>query len=214
MIPLIIPTLTQFERAAACVDSASRGSVKPSRILVIDNSGGKCPPIPGATIILGRQPQSVAKAWNDGIGHFESDVLISNDDITFGEDTIAQLVAGLEYSPRAAIVGAIEGQTYSCFALRYLAHQEIGPFDEIFKAAYFEDDDHARRVQLGNWRIVTAPSTIAHVGSATLKGFDAQREVAHHESYRFNERYYIRKWGGKPHSERYTLPWNGGTPNG
>jgi GT2 family glycosyltransferase len=211
VITLAIPTLTRFALAADCVASALAGTRAPDRVLIVDNSGGQCPPIAGAEIILGRQPQSVAKAWNDAVDRTAGAwIVLANDDVTFAPDTLAQLLATAAQQPAAGIVAAIAGQAYSLFALRRAAYDAVGPFDEGFQAAYFEDNDYAHRLERAGWLTAVAPLTaVGHVGSATLKSFDAVGEAGHHETYRYNERRYIRKWGGKPGRERYGQPWDG-----
>lgn len=210
MITLAIPTLTQFARAAACVESALAGTRPPDRVLVIDNSGGQCPAIPGAEIIIGRQPQSVAKAWNDAMQAVQGDVLLCNDDILFGQHTIDMMLGMFAHGDAFAAVGAIPGQLYSCYLLRWTAYQQIGPFDEGFLGGYFEDNDYQQRLMLAGLYTYSLHNTGAtHYGSATIKSYDAVQQYQQHESFRYNERRYIRKWGGKPHKERYTVPFNG-----
>lgn len=209
-ITLAIPTLTQFARAAACVESALAGTRKPDRVLIIDNSAGQCPAIPGAEIIMGRQPQSVAKAWNDSMGLVQDTILLCNDDITFGRQTIDHMQDIFYNGDSFAAVGAIPGQLYSCFMLRWPVYQQIGPFDEGFLDGYFEDNDYDKRLALAGYYVYSiVGSGAAHAGSATIQSFNAGQQVRQHESFRYNERRYIRKWGGKPHHERYTLPFNG-----
>ena len=102
MITLAIPTLTRFELAAACVASARAGTRAPDRVLIVDNSGGRCPAIAGAEVILGRQPQSVAKAWNDAMGRSQGEwVVLANDDVTFAPDTLARLLDTAAQQPAA-----------------------------------------------------------------------------------------------------------------
>lgn len=204
---LAIPTLTRFDLLAQCVASALAGTVPPSRVVVIDNSGGQCPPIAGAEIILGRQPQSVAKAWNDAAQLARGDLVLSNDDITFAPDTIARMLEVAHEEPRAAIVSPIEGQRFSLFWLRWVAYVDIGPFDEAFEVAYFEDNDWARRSVLAGWILPVAPSAVSHVGSATIAGYRGERAQRQHEAYRANEHYYVRKWGAPPHHERFDRPF-------
>lgn len=201
MITLAIPTLTRFDLLTGCVASALAGTVRPDRVVVIDNSGGACPPIPGAEIIAGRQPQSVAKAWNDAARITGSDLLLANDDITFAPDTIALLLDEAARNPQAGIVSAIEGERFALFWLRYAAYQQIGPFDESYTAAYFEDNDYARRLTLAHWQLALAPSAVGHVGSATIRSYDRARLLQHHESFRANERRYAARWGGLPGQE-------------
>lgn len=200
-IALAIPTYTRFDLLERCVASALAGTVAPDYILIIDNSGGGCPPIPNTQIVLGRQPQSVAKAWNDAVGLIGGDLLLANDDITFAPDTIARLLEEAERNDRAAIVSAIEGQRFSLFWLRYTAYVQMGGFDEGYSSAYFEDNHAARVLTLAGWQLAVAPTAVEHVGSATIASYDAARMQQHHADHRANEQRYIARWGGPPGHE-------------
>jgi hypothetical protein len=48
-----------------------------------------------------------------------------------------------------------------------------------------------------------------HAGSATLGKFDIMRKMMHHHNFSKNTDYYIAKWGGLPHEEQFTRPFNG-----
>ncbi len=206
-ICLAIPTLKRFDLLHDCVWSALAGTVKPDRVIVIDNSGGLCPPIPGAEIVPGRQPQSVAKAWNDAMMLADGDCILANDDVVFVPDTIEQLLAVAQEQPRAGIVSVLEGLRFCLFWLRWEAYQDVGPFDERFVPAYFEDNDYHRRLTLAGWDSPCAYTPIKHENSATMKATPlAERERVHHQDFRVCQQLYLGKWGGLPGSERYTEP--------
>lgn len=208
VITIAIPTLRRFDLLADCVWSALSGTVRPDRVLIIDNSGGQCPPVPGAEIVQGRQPQSVAKAWNDAAQLAGGDHLIlSNDDIVFAPDTIERMLAVAASVPRAGIVSPIEGQRFACFLLRWTAYLDVGPFDEAFLGAYFEDNDYAWRLECAGWSLPIAPSDVRHAGSATIRAMTPAQLTEKHRCYAHNERLYQRKWGGPPHQERWTVPF-------
>lgn len=209
MITLAIPTLVCFDRLADCIASAQAGTLPPDRVLIIDNSAGQCPPIPGAEIVMGRQPQSVAKAWNDAASMVGSQghLILANDDILFANDTIARIVAVAESNTRAGIVSPIEGARFACFLLRYQAYLDVGPFDEQFIGAYFEDNDYAWRLTLKQWDLALAPSDVRHAGSATIARMTQAQLTEKHRAYACNERLFARKWGGPPHHERYSVPF-------
>lgn len=207
MITLAIPTYKRFDLLPNCVWSALSGTVRPDRVLIIDNSGGQCPEIPGAQIRLGRQPQSVAKAWNDACRLAARDyIILSNDDITFAPDTIARMVTVAREQPRAGIVSPIEGQRFSCFLMRWQAYLDIGGFNEGYLSAYFEDNEAAWMLSQRGWELALAPSAVQHVGSATIRTYGPERMEQHHQDFRANEARYIARWGGLPHHERFTEP--------
>lgn len=212
MITLAIPTYRKFDLCQQCVDSALAGSMPPDRVIVVDNSAGQCPPIDGAEIIMGRQPQSVSKAWNDAVQLVAGDWLIlANDDTCFGSESIAYMVQRAQEVPHAAVVTAIG---FSMYLLRWAAYQAIGPFDEGFHPAYHEDNDYARRIALsGYWIDLNASHEgPTHGGSRTIATYRGHEIRQQQEDFRAGQRRYLAKWGGMPHEERYTVPWNGGPP--
>lgn len=206
-VTLAIPTLKRFDLLYDCVWSALAGTVAPDRVLIIDNSGGACPPIPGAEVVLGRQPQSVARAWNDAVRATEGHIILSNDDLVFASDTIAQLLAVVHADPHAGIVSTLEGQRFCLFWLNRAAYAAVGPFDERFSPAYFEDNDYHRRLTLAGWTSPCAYTEVKHEHSATMKAVvPRERETVHHARFRACQRFYIEKWGGLPGREIYTEP--------
>ncbi len=213
IVTLAIPTLNRFDLLAVCVASAYAGTRPPDRVVVVDNSGGNCPPIAGADIVLGRQPQSVARAWNDAARLAGDNLILCNDDIQFAPNTIARLIKGGQEHPHAAIVSAIEGQRFACFWLRWGAYQIIGPFDEQFEPAYYEDNDWHRRIQLAGWESPVAVSAVEHVNSATFQAKSPEEQALHHAQFRANHDRYLRKWGNPPGREVYTDPYNGAMPS-
>lgn len=211
MITLAVPTYRRFDLLPGCIASAMAGTLPPDRVLVIDNSGGDCPDLIGAEVVQGRQPQSVAKAWNDAacLAGSQGWLILANDDLTFAPDTIARLVRAAEQQPRAGIVSPIEGSRFACFLLRYRAYLDVGPFDEQFQMAYFEDNDYAWRLKLAGWAMSVAYSAVAHVGSATIAAMTPAQLRAKHAAYSHNELLFRRKWGGAPHAEVYSTPFGG-----
>lgn len=201
--PVAIPTLCRFDLLAGCVASAA-GAV---RIIVVDNSGGQCPPIPGAEVVPGRQPQSVAAAWNDAVRLVGGDVILANDDVVFAEDTIPALVSAAAAFPSAGIVSALEDERFALFYLRHAAYVAVGAFDESFAPAYFEDNDYAWRLRCAGWGLALAPSAVRHGGSRTIAAYDPERMQQHHRSFRANEARYRAKWGGGPGRERWRTPY-------
>lgn len=215
MIRLCIPSLNRFDLLQCCIGSALEGTVVPDDIYVIDNSKGAYPerwdkPY-GGRVMVHYAPENygVAKSWNmlAGIAFaHRAQCILSNDDIVFAPDTIERLLTVAESTPRAGIVSAIEGQRFSLFWLNPIAYQEVGRFDEQFRMAYFEDNDYAYRLKLAGWDLAVAPSAVEHFGSATLAAMTPELLTQKHAAYAHNESYYIRKWGGLPHHERFTEP--------
>jgi GT2 family glycosyltransferase len=100
---------------------------------------------------------------------------------------------------------SVRGADFACFMIGPELFNEIGPFDENLKPAYFEDNDYHRRILLAGYKaeiVTTAP--YLHYGSRT------QKESGVVNSYQFdiNKQYYKNKWGGAPGAEIYATPYN------
>ena len=57
---------------------------------------------------------------------------------------------------------------FAAFLLSRECWERVGPFDEKFYPAYFEDNDYHYRIQLEGWRAIThPPAMFYHYGSRT-----------------------------------------------
>lgn len=219
MLILGIPSLNRFDLLTKCIDSALIGWSVPDRIYVIDNSGGAYPKdwqkrYEGQVMVhQAEENLGVAHSWNllANLAHaHHSDIILSNDDIVFAPDTIETMLAVAAQSPRAGIVSVLEGLRFCLFWLNMRAYHEVGPFDEQFYPAYFEDNDYHYRLKLAGWECPVAYTSIDHENSATMKAMDNTMQQAHHERFRANQALYLRKWGGLPGKERYTTAYGRG----
>lgn len=209
-----IPSLNRLDLLERCIESALAGTVVPDTIMVVDNSGGAYGTAwherfgERVDVHTMHRNLGVAKSWNalapQAAGY---NLILSNDDIVFAPDTLAQLLAVAEATPRAGIVSAIEGQRFSLFWMSFEAYQQIGPFDEQFYPAYFEDNDYARRLTLAGWKLAVAPSEVRHGGSSTLQAYTPEQMERHHQQFRKNRDLFVRKWGGMPGQETFTTPY-------
>lgn len=219
---LAIPTISKFDLLEVCIRSAMGGTVKPKRIFVIDNSSGKLQEQEWLddfhNLIICTPPHNlgVAGSWNFFINHNEDDVVICNDDVKFQSDTFEVFVEGVKQNPTGGIFycdDKYQGSEYSCFLVRRWVFDEIGPFDEQFYPAYFEDNDFNYRAKLAEVPIIRLSDLrFGHVGSATLKGYSPADLEKHHQEFRKNRERYVRKWGGEPGKEVCTAPYAGVGP--
>lgn len=92
-----------------------------------------------------------------------------------------------------------------CVATRRAVFDEIGPLDERFEIGMFEDDDYARRMHNGGYRVAVAMDAfVHHVGGASFKRLDDTR---YREIFERNRRAYERKWGPwAPHQDDAAAP--------
>lgn len=214
MITLCIPTIRRFDLLQTTIKTAKAGSVVPDKIVIMDNSCGDCPKFPGVDVIVPKENKGVAGSWNYFFNNFEDDIIISNDDVEFKTDTIELLIKASKENPDKGFIypytKADHDNTFSVFLLRKSLWKLVGEFDEFFFPAYFEDNDYHYRMKLAGFpELYLAPgSEYIHAGSATLQSYNAS-ELTHHY-YRFsrNQDYFVKKWGGMPGKETYTIPFN------
>lgn len=139
---------------------------------------------------------SLAAAWNRGIEAalaWGADwVLVSSDDVLFHPCTVDHLIEraeqkgyeflcpfdvlgrrGLDAAYLASLDPPETGQDeqaadYSCFLLAPGLYREVGPFDERFVPAYYEDSDYNVRLSLaGKYGMLTSYAPFFHYGGAS-----------------------------------------------
>jgi GT2 family glycosyltransferase len=210
MIVLGIPTLNRFDWLQKCITSAVRGSVAPDRVIVIDNSCGACPQLAGVEIITPAYNLGVAASWNRIVQACGVDdlLIISNDDILFAPDSIETMLRRAESQPAAGTISAIDGQKFSLFYLNWWCYQAVGPFDEAFYPAYFEDNDYVQRMAMAGYQAISAVSAVEHGGSQTRAAMDEETLERSHQQFRKNAALFIAKWGNLPHEGAlYEVPF-------
>jgi GT2 family glycosyltransferase len=213
------PTYKVFDTCNQSIWSAVNGTAKPDAVVIVDNSAGQFTAEYPETIIL-RQTENigVARAWNKILAYAEGNypdayVLMSNDDLILNPDTIEQFVTGIENNPGGIIYCSQGVQKLNAFSL-YATHpktlrETVGLFDEWFTYAFFEDNDMAYRLHLYGNPLCFIPANIKeHKHSATMKSYNAKELKEHHRKFEAMRSYYIRKWGGLPHQEKFTKPFN------
>lgn len=213
MLIYCIPTLKSFDLCGKSIDAVMHGSRKPDKIYVMDNSGisaakdylhtmGYTSTYPNLEIITAYYNLGVAGSWNEFMRINErmgGDCIIANDDIEVHHFTIEAIVerSKQDFDQIFFAGSGASGNAFSLFILTQLGYKLIGPFDERFYPAYFEDNDYARRMSIAGYNIITVQeATYDHVGSSTLKAYTPEERDAHHRAFRKNASYYEWKWGG------------------
>jgi hypothetical protein len=81
-----------------------------------------------------------------------------------------------------------------CCAMRREVYEAVGPMDERFKPALFEDDDYVLRVRALGYRVVCAEDVLVHhFGQATVGELAASGEYG--GTFHANRRRFEQKWG-------------------
>lgn len=97
---------------------------------------------------------------------------------------------------------------FSCYMIDADTVAKVGMFDEDFFPAYFEDNDYHYRIKLaGGTAIANTKAIFVHYGSRT-QNQEAGKPVVPGDTFRANEAYFIRKWGGSPGHEKFDHPFN------
>jgi GT2 family glycosyltransferase len=155
----------------------------------------------------------VAASWNLFLKiAFEikdySAVIIANDDIILGNNTLQSILEKAKEFPDAVISAGPEdsrGNEFSLFYIPRSVHELIGNFDEQFYPAYFEDNDYQYRMKLNNVPLIkSGGDAYYHKGSATINTYTPERMKKHHHDFDENEFRYVQTWGGIPGKEVVT----------
>lgn len=103
-------------------------------------------------------------------------------------------------------VGIIFTQYDTLCAFRTEAVIDTGWWDVAF-TQYFADNDYYRRLKLAKWKVYESNIPVTHHASITIKT-NIMYGTRNRYLFPMFEEYYIKKWGGKPHNERYYIPFN------
>ena len=151
-----------------------------------------------------------ARSWNHMVRTSPGAWLISGNDIQFSPGDIGRIKTTLEVNQDASIVCAMG---YAVFCFTPLGIRTVGMFDENFYPAYFEDNDHFRRVALTKSKAVGVDGFKAvhgeppNWGSCTVNS-DPSLQRKNGVTFVNLRDYYRRKWGGEPGQETYPTPYN------
>lgn len=205
------------------VAAASSNTLPPTVALIIDNGDAPLGSVSGFEVR--RPPKNVgcAGSWNmicrAAFDEFRSDsAVLVNADCTVLPDTFASLFA--------ASLGFVCAHAFGCFRIDREVWERVGPFDEEFYPAYWEDTDYRRRLRLAGvafeeWPIEEAEvlypgraryrSGIVHGKNASesYQGWTGEKQAWFQQRLVINEQRYVDKWGGIPGSERFEVPFNG-----
>lgn len=221
MITLCVPTIRRYDLLAQLlVPSAERNTRPPDRYYIIDNGGGLDAaayglPTEKTTVFNPGRNLGVAASWNQAHRANEEWVIMACDDMDLYSTTIEALIAAAETHPEIGFFfPQMNAHTmFGVYLQRRWCFEKVGPYDENFWPAYYEDNDYCRRLELAGMSTMEVPNCgMNHVVSATLKTYNEDEMAAHHARFEALGEYYQRKWGGMPHRETYTVPFDGKSP--
>jgi hypothetical protein len=206
-----------FRETIAGIRASSR---RPDRFIIVVN-GGTLPSIPdlGALVLFQRSNIGVAASWNLIMRTAKRDpaitqVVLLNDDCKVAPDSLAKLVD----DPWSVVLA----HWFSCWKLAMRTWEEVGPFDEQFWPAYFEDADYRARLDRAGivpveWPMeetATAipgrtrkPSGIEHgfwAGPHEHRGWHGEQLAVFNRCIEANRARVVAKWNADPDE----LKWN------
>lgn len=213
-VVLGVPVVRRYDLLGQFFQSLKGSELVPSRVLVVDNgcqlgqSGCQLPD--GAEVISPGRNVGVSAAWNLMTDKLEeNDVLIvANDDIRLKPYSLSRV------STAVTSADLVEGPSFVLCALSPRARRVVGPFDENFFPAYYEDNDYARRIKLAMLTETRVSTDIDHEGSASLRALTNKQQGEFGKQFHRMGDYYKAKWGGPPLKEAYAEPFNGKPPAG
>lgn len=215
--PLAITVLNRYDLLRQQLASLAAGTVKPTKILVLDNGGrfgeairDELMPLWERTTVMGAaEDRALARSWNHAIRWgltIGNDVAIANDDLVWAKTAYRALAEGIRSGePDMATTDNVGG--FVCFALTRAMIDRVGYFDERFFPAYFEDEDYRYRMKLAGFVPRSVPGChIEHVESATIQAMPADQKEIFKLHFQKNLSLYRQKWGGVVGEETNTEP--------
>jgi GT2 family glycosyltransferase len=124
-------------------------------------------------------------------------------DVSYGTYADLAKAAGKRASSHAGLLVDLPVLTMFCVALRRDVYENVGPLDERFEVALFEDDDFSIRVRRAGYRVVFAEDVLVHhFGEGSLGALVPTGQ--HASLFEANKRRFEQKWGIKwqPHTRR------------
>lgn len=204
-----IPTYICFDLVDQCIESILASDWLPRRIIVLDNSGGKYPGHPSRRVQVWTPSHNLGAggSFNFLFPAFDPAPYIQlNDDIEVAPD----LLRAMLQAEGGVIVG--DGTSAgTAIMIRSETWKQVGPFDPQFWPAYYEDNDWFYRASLlGIHAVCPKSGGFRNNGpSATKARMCPEDRAVVDQRYAINTGYYRDKWGGPPHQEVFTRPFDG-----
>jgi len=149
----------------------------------------------------------VAASWNflSEIAFSEGFMrcLILNDDIILDIDENELHRALNKYADHSIVV---QNGNWCSFILPKVVFDTIGPFDEHFYPAYYEDNDYMYRIKLDKHCDIQVDNILNP--TTYRNSMSIQKEPTLNKFSKENLNYYISKWGGRPSEETFLSEFN------
>ena len=200
-----IPTLNRYDLLTLALEDIFNSSIVPESVIIIDNGGDFKSDDKRVQIIRPRKNLGVSGSWNLLMKlSSPTQIVICNDDIRLDKESIEMLLSHEE-----DFIGTKDASWFTFFRIKHEAWEKVGPFDEAFFPAYYEDNDYYYRCKLAGISMQDFNVKISHAGSATIGKFSGHQRAEFNARFAACRQRYIEKWGGMPTDEKYILPFNG-----
>lgn len=218
-VAIVIPTLVRSDMLKRCLQSIC-DYAPGAEVLVINNWTHRgvarvCEefgPSTRISLTVANHPENLgcAASWNLGIKHFfergHDWCIVLNDDVELLEGTVEALGRALD---EGLPLAWSPSDSMSAFAISKDTINKVGWFDPNFWPAYREDEDYCHRLLCAGLKAGQAPGAdVKHTRSSSLNYSEFLWFQHRTRLDQQNLLYYGRKWGGVPHFERYTSPFN------
>jgi GT2 family glycosyltransferase len=215
-VNVCIVVFNRYDLLARLLASIDRSTLQPDAVYIIDNGHDmvKVRDVVeqahlGMTVdTLTNSGSSLPEAWNWFLENVPDDRVIASDDIEFHPETLR-----LFHETPGPFVGMHDGKSsaYACFLLRDACVERVGLFDETISPdyLYFEDCDYHRRMALLGMLPTPVVEDIFHGGQQSWEYKSEAERQDHHQRFVLAQSNYLRKWGGLPGREVYTVPYDG-----
>lgn len=177
-------------------------------MLVIDNGNQNIETKPAClkhSVRIMHHNIGVAASWNAMMAYSNqkgyTHCAIYNDDIYYSR-TPVEIEEFIQNNPADIYLGT---KSWSVFVLPYSVFYQIGPFDEDFKGAYFEDNDYERRMTVAGLSILRDEFFDPEIYENSMS---IRKDRSLNVNFDNNRERYVRKWGGMPGSEKFQSPFN------
>jgi len=207
VINICIPTLNNYTGLVEMINSINAGSLVPDNIIIVDNGGNLSLDLENVRLVTPGKNLGVAGSWNYFLKSTPEVRIICNDDLIFHENTLRDFMKNL-ISDKLCYPENTGINAFSFFYIPDEVVSKVGNFDEGFYPAYFEDNDYVYRMGFVGEKIHGIECSVTHVGSQTMANYNANELEQHHQNFRRNRAYYLRKWGGLPTGEVFMTPFS------
>lgn len=215
-VVLGVPCVRRLDLLQELYRSAALGTRPPDHFFIVDNGANvrsvfnvqANASIPFTVLDHGKN-LGVSASWNEMFRRFPDDhLIVSNDDVRLQANTVEEMVRAAEETDAEFVFPHTATSTTFCvFLLKHMSWRRVGPFDEGFWPAYYEDIDYWHRMRHAKVRMLEIETTCyEHVLNGYLKSMTPEENKVFHGYMQANYRRYVRKWGGAPGRETRTTP--------